>query len=173
MRAATYVRLSASRLGEEAPGLERQRGDVERLVRERVWELVEAFHDADTSAFRDVARPGFESLRRMVEEGAIGAVVVWKLDRAFRRLREAVEFLDLCQDRGVVFVSQQEGIDTSTPWGPLMFSLFASIAQMESQTRSDRTRAWHLQRAEAGMPAGGGSRPYGFNDDRVTHNLSE
>jgi hypothetical protein len=53
---------------------------------------------------------------------------VWKLDRAFRRLKEGVEFLDLCQQKGVAFVSVTEGIDTSTAFGPLLFALFAALA---------------------------------------------
>lgn len=176
MKAATYARLSASRLGEDAPGLDRQRGDVERLVRERGWDLHDRhrFHDADTSAFREgVPRPGFDGLRAAVDAGEVGAVVVWKIDRAFRRLPEAVEFLKIVQDRGAVFVSQQEGIDTSTPWGPVLFSLFASIAQMESQTRRDRITAWHDQRAKDGKPAGGGTRPFGFDADGVAQRPHE
>jgi site-specific DNA recombinase len=170
--AAIYYRLSASRLGEEAPGLERQRRDCERLIRERGWELAEehVFHDADTSAFRPgVPRPGFEDLRRAVEAEKVEAIVVWKLDRAFRRLPEAVEFLGLCRDRGVAFLSQQEGIDTSSPWGSVLFSLFASLGEIESQTRSDRIKAWQEQRARAGKPVGGGSRPFGFERDGITH----
>jgi site-specific DNA recombinase len=132
--------------------------------------LVGSFHDADTSAFRPgVPRPGFEDLRRAVEAGKVEAVVVWKLDRAFRRLPEAVEFLSLCREHSVAFVSQQEGIDTSLPWGSVLFSLFASLGEIESQTRSDRIKAWHLQRAEAGKPVGGGSRPFGFASDRIAH----
>jgi DNA invertase Pin-like site-specific DNA recombinase len=173
VRAATYVRISASSLGEEAPGLDRQRNDVERLCKERGWEVVGRYQDADISAYRDVPRPGFEELRQLVEHGPLDAVVAWKLDRAFRRIAEAVEFLTLCRQRGVTFVSQQEGIDTSTPWGPVLFSLFASLAEMESRTRSDRITAWHEQRARAGKPAGGGSRPFGFEDDRVTHRPDE
>lgn len=165
MKAATYVRLSASRLGDEAPGLDRQREAIQRLARDRGWLVEEQhqFRDADTSAFRPgVPRPGFAALERAVEAGEVGAVIVWKMDRAFRRLREAVEFLELCKERRVAFVSVTEGLDTTSPFGPVLFALFVSLAQLESQTRSDRTRAWHQQRAERGEPVGGGSRPFGY-----------
>ena len=86
-----------------------------------------------------MARPGWADLEAQVQAGAVDVVVVWKMDRAFRRLKEAVDFLDMCQQRGVAFVSVTEGIDTTTPFGPVLFALFSAMAQLESRTRSDRT----------------------------------
>lgn len=173
MKALVYTRLSASRLGEDAPGLARQRETCERLVRERGWELVDGLHDADVSAWSGVPRPGFADLRTRVEAGEAAAVVVWKLDRAFRSLSEAVEFLTLCRQHGVAFISATEGIDTTSTFGPVLFALFAAMAEIESTTRSERISAWHLQRARAGKPSGGGDRPYGFKEDRVSHEPTE
>lgn len=173
MDAATYVRLSASRLGDEAPGLARQREATARLVRERGWDLKAELSDADVSAFSGAARPGMDELRALVAAGEVGAVVFWSTSRAFRNLLDAAGFMELCRERGVAIVSQSEGVDTTGPFGPVLFALFASLAQMESQTRSDRITAWHLGRAKAGEPAGGGTRPYGFKDDRVRHEPME
>jgi site-specific DNA recombinase len=174
MRAAVYQRLSASGRGDEAPGLDRQREACLRLVRERGWTLAGSFHDADTSAFRPgVPRPGWAELVAAVEAGEVDAVVVWKMDRAFRRIKEGVDFLDLCQRRGIAFVSVTEGIDSTTPFGPVLFALFASLAALESKTKSDRIRAWHDQRAQAGLPVGGGGRPFGFHPGGINHHPAE
>ena len=174
MRAAIYQRLSASRLGEEAPGLDRQREACERAVRERGWELVGDYHDADTSAFRPgVPRPGWEELTAAVVARDVDAVVVWKLDRAFRRLKEGVDFLDVCQENDVAVVSVTEGIDTATPFGPVLFALFASMAALESQTKSDRITEWHAQRAAEGQPSGGGTRAFGYTQDGLRLNRRE
>lgn len=134
---------------------------------------MDALHDADVSAWSGVPRPGFADLRRRVEAGEADALVVWKLDRAFRSLSEAVEFLTLCRERRVAFISATEGIDTTSTFGPVLFALFAAMAEIESTTRSERISAWHLQRARAGKPSGGGDRPFGFKDDRVTHEPTE
>lgn len=176
VRTATYVRLSASRLGEEAPGLDRQREAIERFIQAREGWSVEdrhRFQDADISAYTGAPRPGFDDLRRAVEAGEVDVVAVWKLDRAFRSSSDAHEFLKLCRERRAHFVSASEGIDTSTPYGEVLFSIVAAMAQLESRTRSDRITAWHQQRAERGLPGGGGSRPFGFRADRVAHDPQE
>jgi DNA invertase Pin-like site-specific DNA recombinase len=147
---------------DEGTGLDRQREATARLVRERGWELAAEHRDADLSAWSGVTRPEFEKLRRQVEDREVDAVVVWKLDRAFRSLSEAVTFLTLCRESGVAFISASEGIDTSSPFGPVLFALFAAMAEIESTTKSDRITAWHLERAQDGKPSGGGTRPYGF-----------
>lgn len=174
MRAALYQRLSASGRGDEAPGLDRQREACDRLVRERGWELAWSDHDADTSAFRaGIPRPKWAELVALVEAREVDAVVVWKLDRAFRRLKEGVDFFDLCQRRGVAFVSVTEGIDSTSPLGEVLFSIFAAMASLESRTKSDRIRAWHDQRAIQGLPVGGGGRPFGFQPGGIKHHTAE
>ena len=104
----------------------------------------------------------------MVRQGQVDAVVVWKLDRAFRSLHDAVALLTLCRERNVAFVSTMEGIDTSSQFGPVLFALFAAMAEIESTTRSQRLVAWHQQRAEKGMPSGGGTRAFGYEMDGLT-----
>jgi site-specific DNA recombinase len=61
----------------------------------------------------------------------------------------------------------REGIDTTAPWGSVLFALFAGMAEIESTTRSDRLAAWHEQRAKKGLPSGGGTRAFGFEPDGV------
>jgi site-specific DNA recombinase len=173
MRAAIYTRLSFVARDAEAAGIDRQEADCRRLVEARGWELVEVYREPDVSAFRDVPRPEFERMRRAVADGDVGVVVAWKLDRAFRRLKEAVDFLEDCREHSVAFVSATEGIDTTTPYGGVLFALFSALAQIESQTKSDRIARWHQQRAERGLPTGGGTRAYGFEPDGVKHRAAE
>ena len=98
----------------------------------------------------------------------VDAVVVWKIDRSFPNLKDAAAFVALCREHGVAFVSTAEGVDTSAPSGEVVFELFASMAALESRTKSDRITAWHGERAERGLPGGGGHRPFGYEADKVT-----
>lgn len=68
-------------------------------------------------------------------------IVVWKLDRLGRSLRDLVNLVSTFQDGGVEFQSLQDKIDTTTPAGKLAFHLFAALAEFERDIISSRTKA--------------------------------
>ncbi len=68
-------------------------------------------------------------------------VVVWKLDRLGRSLKELIERISDFQLRGVGFVSLHDFIDTTTPQGRLVFNIFASLAEFEREIIRERTKA--------------------------------
>lgn len=68
-------------------------------------------------------------------------IVVWKLDRLGRSLRDLVNLISKFQEMGVGFKSLQDNIDTTTPTGKLTFHLFAALAEFERDIISDRTKA--------------------------------
>jgi DNA invertase Pin-like site-specific DNA recombinase len=70
------------------------------------------------------------------------ALVVWKLDRLGRSLRDLVDTVTRLAGRGVGFCSLQEAIDTTTPGGKLVFHVFAALAEFERDlVRADQRRA--------------------------------
>ena len=81
-------------------------------------------------------------LLRMLDVARSGdTVVVWKLDRLGRNMKELVRLINLFQERGIAFRSLTEAIDTSTPGGMLTYNIFASIAQFEHDLLVERTAA--------------------------------
>ncbi len=68
-------------------------------------------------------RKGLEELLAFVRAG--DTVIVWKLDRLGRSLKDLIETLNLLEDRSVDFISLTEKIDTTTPGGKLIFHLMA------------------------------------------------
>ena len=66
-------------------------------------------------------------------------LVVWKLDRLARSMRQLINTVGDLQDRGVGFKSLTEGIDTTSPGGKLVFGIFSAIADL--QMKSGRSRA--------------------------------
>jgi DNA invertase Pin-like site-specific DNA recombinase len=69
------------------------------------------------------------------------ALVVWKLDRLGRSLRDLVDTVTRLAGRGVGFCSLQEAIDTTTPGGKLVFHVFAALAEFERDLVRERTSA--------------------------------
>lgn len=103
-------------------------------------------------------RPKLKEMILQLRQGDI--IVVWKLDRLGRSLRDLVNLIAQFQDLGVGFKSLQDNIDTTTPTGKLTFHLFAALAEFERDIISTRTKAG-LEAARARGRKGG--RPKGLS----------
>lgn len=66
--------------------------------------------------------------------------VVWRLDRLGRNLRHLIDVVQGLRDAGVEFRSINEGFDTSTPGGRLIFHVFGAFAEFERDLTEERTR---------------------------------
>lgn len=84
-------------------------------------------------------RPQLRLLVESLREG--DTVVVWKLDRLGRSLKELVGLINDFQAKGIGFRSLNDAIDTTTAQGRLVFNLFASLAEFERDLIRERTRA--------------------------------
>ena len=83
-------------------------------------------------------RPALESLLNYVRSG--DTVVIWKLDRLGRSLKDLIHLVNKLSEKGVNFKSLHEHIDTTTPTGRLTFHLFGALAEFERALIRLRTR---------------------------------
>jgi DNA invertase Pin-like site-specific DNA recombinase len=81
-------------------------------------------------------------------------LIVWKLDRLARSLKQLIETIEDLGEKGMGFRSLTEAIDTTTPGGRLVFHIFASLAEFERSIIHERTRAG-LEAAKARGRTGG------------------
>jgi DNA invertase Pin-like site-specific DNA recombinase len=88
----------------------------------------------------------------MLRQGDV--LVVWKLDRLARSLKDLVEIVQDLQDRGIGFKSLTESIDTTSSGGRLVFHIFGALAEFEHDLIRERTMAG-LQAARARGRKGG------------------
>ncbi|OJW23177.1 MAG: hypothetical protein BGO49_27165 [Planctomycetales bacterium 71-10] len=147
---AVYVRVSSRKQGERS-----QLPDLERWAKAQA-EPVVWYRDQATGTNMD--RPGWQSLERAINSGEVGRVVVWRLDRLGRTARGLTALFDDLQRRGVGLVSLREGIDLDTPAGRLICHVLASVAQYETEVRSERQLAGIAQAKIHGTKTG---RPFG------------
>ena len=84
-------------------------------------------------------RPGLAKALDMVREG--DTLIVWKLDRLGRSVKNLVDLTVKLHEQGVQFKSLTEAIDTGTPSGRFFFHVMASLAEMERELVIERTRA--------------------------------
>lgn len=94
----------------------------------------------DKESGDSLARPGFEKLQTAIFNGEVGTVVIWKLDRLSRKLRDGINTLcDWC-DRGLRVVSVTQQIDFNGTVGTILAAVLLGLAEMEQETRRERQR---------------------------------
>ena len=89
-------------------------------------------------------------------------LVVWKLDRLARSMKQLIETVEALGQRGVGFQSLTENIDTTSPSGRLVFHIFASLAEFERSIIRERTLAGLAAARSQGRQGG---RPKAMSDD--------
>src|SRR5215203_5247190 len=107
-------------------------------------------------------RPGLENAFSHLRPG--DTLVVWRLDRLGRSLRHLIDTVTGLQDKGIGFKSITESIDTTTSGGKLVFHIFSSLAQFETEIIRERTQAG-LQAARSRGRTGG--RPKAMTEKQV------
>ena len=93
----------------------------------------------DTISGTRADRPGLGKALEMLREG--DTLVVWKLDRLGRSVKQLVELVSALHKQNVQFKSLTDSIDTGTPSGRFFFHVMASLAEMERDLIVERTRA--------------------------------
>jgi DNA invertase Pin-like site-specific DNA recombinase len=167
-RAAVYCRVSRDQ-GGEGLGVARQEADCRAWCEQRGWPVAEAFVDNDVSAYSGKRRPAFERMVDGIKAGRFDAIVVWHPDRLTRSTKELEGIIDLVEATGAAVGTVTAGdYDLTTPEGRFTARIVGAVARKESEDKSRRIRRKHQELAENGKPAGGGTRPFGFEKDGVT-----
>lgn len=84
-------------------------------------------------------RPGLDKVKELLRAG--DTLVVWRLDRLGRSLRDLIDWVQYLEKQGVSLHSLHEMIDTQTPTGKLTFHLFGALAEFERNLIQERTQA--------------------------------
>jgi DNA invertase Pin-like site-specific DNA recombinase len=153
---AIYTRVSS-----KSQGAESQLPDLNRYVGQSPGLPVRWYRDTFTGTTMD--RPGWQKLQAAIDAGQVERVVVWRLDRLGRTAKGLTALVEDLVTRGIGLVSMREGLDLSTPAGRLMAHVIASIAQYETEVRSERQVAGIVEAKKRGVkfgrPKGEGGRP--------------
>ena len=154
--------------------MQRQEQECRRLCESKGWEITAVYEDDDRSAYSGKRRPQYEAMLDAVRDGKVTAIVAWHPDRLHRSPRELEDFIDLIEAHKVKVATVQAGIvDLTTPTGRMSARIVGAVARGESEHKSERAKLKHRQLAESGTWSGGGTRPFGFEPDRVTIRLTE
>ncbi len=123
--------IGYARVSTQDQNLELQRDALNKAGCKKIFE------DKISGARAD--RPGLVMALEILREE--DTLVVWKLDRLGRSVKQLVGLVSDLQKQGVQFKSLTDSIDTSTPSGRFFFHVMASLAEMERELTVERTRA--------------------------------
>lgn len=167
MKTIGYIRVSTEEQAKEGISLDNQRAKIEAYCQLHGLELSRTITDEGKSA-KDLNRDGMKAVIELIEKRKIKAVVIYKLDRLSRKVIDTLTLIELMEKHGVAFHSITEKIDTRTAMGRFFLNIMASLAQMERDLISERTRDALRHKIENGQRAG--QIPYGYRlaEDGIT-----
>ncbi len=141
-RVIAYVRVSSAIQAESGLGLEAQRAKVAQYAQLYGLTVVEVIEDAGYSA-KSMRRPGIARALQMLESGEVDGLLIAKLDRLSRSLKDWSTLIDRhFGDRArfpATLYSVGDSIDTASAAGRLVLNLLMSVAEWERETISERT----------------------------------
>lgn len=149
MSTAVYIRVSTA--GQNEIG---QRREIERWLNGNSIDRRNVRWYIDKESGDTLDRPEFERLQRDLFNGLVKTVVVWKLDRLSRSLKDGINTLCEWCDKNIRVVSVTQQIDFNGAVGKLIAAVLFAVAAMEQETRRERQAAGIAAAKELGKYTG-------------------
>lgn len=129
-----------ARVSTREQNLDVQIDKIKKYCNVRDFELLDIFTDKATGANTD--REGFQTLIKTIDSNVYGAgaVVIPKLDRIGRSVKNLIEIVEFFKTKKIDLISIGDSIDTTRPEGRLFFHMTAAFAEFERDRINERTR---------------------------------
>jgi len=162
MRAFIYCRVSTEEQAKENHySLKYQEDKGRQRADQEGWQVYKVRKDVGSGSATE-HRDGYQELLTDVKQQDIDVVLVYKLDRLSRNVRDVYDFIELTKKHSVGFVSLTEGFDTTTPMGKAQLGMAAVFSQLTRETIAENVRNGLAERARSGSWVGG-VPPFGYD----------
>ena len=163
---ALYVRVSTDAQVDEGYSIDAQKEALASFCDARKYERYDYYVDGGYTG-SNIERPDMERLIADIKQKNISRVIVYKLDRLSRNLRDTMYLIeDVFIPHNVDFISINESFDTSTAFGKACIAILSVFAQLERENIYLRTRMGMRKRVQSGLWMGGGRTPFGYDYDK-------
>lgn len=152
-RVVGYIRVSTVEQATQGAGMDAQRASILRACEYRGLTLTEIVAD-DGYSGKNMRRPGLERCMEMIRAGDVQGIVVTKLDRLSRSIKDFSDIMAASQRDGWRLIILEPDIDFSTPFGKLLANILASFAEFERDMISMRTKEGMAERKKMGVKIG-------------------
>ena len=154
-RVALYARVSTDK-----QTCENQLNELRSIAERMQYIIVDEFIDEGISGATS-SRPALDALMKSATQRRFDMVMCWSIDRLGRSLQNLIEILNELQSLKVDLFFMQQGLDTSTSAGRMMFSIFGALAEFERNLIRERVIAGQQRAISQGVKMG---RPTKMND---------
>jgi DNA invertase Pin-like site-specific DNA recombinase len=161
-KAVGYVRVSTDKQADRGVSLDAQAEKIRAMAVVHGVELIDLIVDAGESA-KSINRPGMGRMLALVDSGSVQTVIIAKLDRLTRSVKDLAELLERFQRKGVSLVSVAESLDTGSAAGRLVLNIMTAVSQWEREAIGERTTT-ALQHKKARRQIYSRT-PYGYERD--------
>jgi DNA invertase Pin-like site-specific DNA recombinase len=168
-RTVAYIRCSTEDQARNGFTLQGQQSRIESYAIATDRCIDEAVIDKNQSA-KSLDRPGMKRLLEGIQTGDIATVIVHKLDRMTRNVRDLGDLLEAFDKAGASLVSVSESLDTSSAAGRMCINMMGTVAQWERETISERTANSLADRRKKGLVYGPVPFGYAREGDKLTAN---
>ena len=162
MRAALYCRVSSAIQAKEGDSISAQLDALNKYANERKYQIIGTFVDDGISGTK-YDRDEFQKMLDMVESGKVDIILVTKMDRLHRSLRNFLNMQDVLDRNGCHWKAIWEpSYDTTTPQGRMIINMMMNLAQFEAEQTGQRVRqvqAHKLRQREVIS----GTTPHGYS----------
>jgi DNA invertase Pin-like site-specific DNA recombinase len=154
-KVAIYARVSTDK-----QTCENQLKELRSIAERMQYIVVDEFIDEGISGATS-SRPALDALMKSATQRRFDMVICWSIDRLGRSLQNLIEILNELQSLKVDLFFMQQGLDTSTSAGRMMFSIFGALAEFERNLIRERVIAGQQRAISQGVKMG---RPTKMND---------
>ena len=156
-----YIRVSSAQQAESGLSLEAQEAKIRAQAAVSDIFIDDIVSDAGKTA-KNIQRPGLERVMNEIKAGRVDVVIVQKLDRLTRSIRDFNMLLELFAAHNTRLISVNESLDTTSAVGRLVLNIMMSVSQWEREAISERTRDALSAKRQRGEKTGG-TVPFGYD----------
>ncbi|HPY99770.1 MAG TPA: recombinase family protein, partial [bacterium] len=166
MKIAIYIRVSTEEQAKEGYSLTTQREHLENYAKREGHDIFRVYSDDGISGYSE-RRPALQALLQDAKLRRFDLVIVYKIDRFSRNLKDLLNLVDELSNSSVGFKSATEPFDTTTSAGKLMFQQLGSFAEFERNRLAERVMPGMIKGVQLGNWQGARYSPFGYNYNKA------
>lgn len=164
-----YPRVSTEDQFRNGHSLDEQKERMLKLCDYKNYEVYKVYEDAGISA-KNMNRPAFQEMIQDIKDGKINKIIVYKLDRLTRSIKDLEEICTFLEENNCSLESMCEDINTSTANGKFFIRMLTILAQLEIERTSERTKFGMIGAVKKGHFVGRAPIGYDKQDKKLVIN---
>ncbi len=172
MKVIGYIRVSTDEQAQSGVSLEAQRAKLEQYAELYDLDLVEVVIDAGVSA-KNLNRDGLKAALLALDGGQAAGLLVAKLDRLTRSVRDLSDLLEKYFGTRYALLSVAEKVDTSSAAGRMILNIMATVSQWEREVIGERTSAALQHKIAQGQHVGSPALGFKMSDGQLEQDQAE